>query len=65
MDDLWLWLGRIAGAIGILICAGGVIARLSGVYFFAGFQTGTLLLVGTAATVAGCYFLLLAHTRRR
>jgi hypothetical protein len=65
MDDLWLWLGRIAGAIGVVSCAVGVFVRLSGAYFVGGFQTGTLLMAGTAALVAGCWFLLLAHTGRR
>jgi len=65
MDELWLWLGRFAGAIGLVVCAIGVLARLAGAYFVAGFQTGTLLTAGIAALVAGCFFLLLAQTRRR
>lgn len=65
MDDLWLWLGRIAGVIGIVSCAVGVLVRLSGAYFVAGFQVGTLLTAGVAALVAGCWFLLLARTGRR
>ncbi|MET0232688.1 MAG: hypothetical protein ABW186_17290 [Rhodanobacteraceae bacterium] len=65
MDDLWLWLGRIAGALGIVTCAVGVLVRLGGAYVVGGFQTGTLLIAGTTALVAGCWFLLLAQTRRR
>ena len=65
MDDLWLWLGRIAGAIGLVACAIGVLVRLTGAYFVAGFQTSTLLTAGTAALAAGCFFLLLAQTHRR
>jgi len=38
---------------------------LTGAYFVAGFQTSTLLTAGTAALAAGCFFLLLAQTRRR
>ena len=64
MNDLLLWLGRIAGVAGLVVCAVAGVVRLSGAYFLGSYQVGTLLLAGSAALVAGCYFLLLVHTRR-
>jgi hypothetical protein len=54
MKTILTWLGRLGGAIGVMICAVAVLARVSGVYTFAGFQVGTLLLAGLAAMVVGC-----------
>ena len=62
MNDLLLWLGRIAGAAGLAVCAAAALIRISGVYWMGGFQVGTLLLAGTALLIAGCFFLLLAVT---
>jgi hypothetical protein len=64
MNDLLLWLGRVAGAAGLVVCAVAGLLRLSGAYWVSGFQVGTLLLAGTASLVAGCFFLLLIATRR-
>jgi len=64
MNDLLLWLGRIAGAAGILVCCAAGLLRLTGAYWVAGFQVGTLLLAGTALLISACFFLLLVATRR-
>jgi hypothetical protein len=64
MNDLLLWLGRIAGAAGFAVCIASGLLRLSGAYWVAGFQVGTVLLAGTALVSLGCFFLLLVATRR-
>ncbi|MDP2367642.1 hypothetical protein [Rhodoferax sp.] len=64
MNDLLLWLGRLAGLAGLLLCLVALGARLSGQYFLGGFQLGTLLLVGTAGLATGCFGLLLSLTAR-
>ena len=64
MSDMLLWVGRGAGAIGVLLCVVGVGVRLSGQYWLTGFQVGTLLLAGTSAMIAGCFCLLVLLTRR-
>jgi hypothetical protein len=48
MDEVLLWLGRLMGVVGALVCAVAL-----------GFEIGTLFLGGTAAMVAGCLCLLL------
>lgn len=64
MNNLLLWLGRLAGLAGLLLCVVALGARLSGQYFLGGFQLGTLLWVGTAGLAAGCFGLLLSLTAR-
>ncbi|MEO8536499.1 MAG: hypothetical protein ABI533_03155 [Betaproteobacteria bacterium] len=59
MNDALLWMGRLCGVIGVLVCALALVVRLSGHYTYAGFEIGTLFLGGTAAMVAGCLCLLL------
>jgi len=54
MESLLLWIGRLAGAAGVLIALAAVLARGSGQYVVAGLQVGTLLQVGIAAMVLGC-----------
>ncbi len=51
-------LGWVAGVLGALVCLFGVGARLAGEFWIGGFQSGTLLLAGTAAMVFGCFCLL-------
>lgn len=54
MDKGLLTLGTVAGLGGVLLCVVAVAVRLSGSYWLAGMQVGTLLLGGTAAMTAGC-----------
>lgn len=54
MSNILLWLGRIAGLIGIALCLVAIGARLGGAYWLGSFQVGTLIGGGTAAMVAGC-----------
>jgi hypothetical protein len=58
MNGLLLWLGRIAGGAGALVCALSAIARLKGEYFLGSFQVGTLLQAGTALMTFACLCIL-------
>lgn len=64
MEKLLLWVGRLGAVAGVLLCAVAVVARLRGLYIFGGFQTGTLLLAGMAAMLAGCLGYLAAIAER-
>ena len=64
MSDVLLWIGRIAGVVGAVLCVVAVLVRLSGQFWVAGFQVGTVLLGGTAAMMAGCLCFLWLLTER-
>ena len=64
MEGLLLWVGRLAGLGGALLCAWAAATRLSGSYFAGGFQIGTLLLAGMAAMLAACVCFLVVLTSR-
>ena len=58
MNNLMLMVGRLAGLGGLLLCIVSFGARMTGKYFLAGFQVGTLLQAGIAIMVVGCFCLL-------
>jgi hypothetical protein len=58
MNDVLLWIGRVAGVVGALMCVAAILVRVGGQYWVAGYQVGTLLLAGSAAMVGGCFLLL-------
>lgn len=66
MHGLLLWIGRLAGSLGALLCVVAGAARLAGSYELGSFQALTLLDVGTAAMVMAClaYVASLAEQRR-
>jgi len=64
VETLLRWIGRLGGAAGVVLCAVSVLLRLRGVYNFAGFQIGTLLLAGIAAMLVGCLGYLAAIAER-
>ena len=64
MNNLLLWVGRLAGVIGVVVCVLALLVRITGSYTLAGFGIGTLFLGGTAAMVAGCLCLLLRMDER-
>lgn len=64
MKNFLLWMGRLAGAGGLLLCAVAMGARLAGSYVLGIFQLGTLLQAGMAGMIAGCFCLLLVLTLR-
>ena len=60
-----LWVGRLAGLLGVLICAVAIVARLSATYGMMGFQVGTVLQAGVAMMVLGCLGYLALLARRK
>lgn len=54
MNGMLLWLGRIAGVGGVLLCLVSAAVRLAGSYFLGGFQVGTLLQAGIALMTFAC-----------
>jgi len=64
MEKVFLWTGRAAGIIGVVLCAVAVLTRLGGAFWLGGFQVGTLLQVGMAAMLLGCLALLASITER-
>jgi MFS-type transporter involved in bile tolerance (Atg22 family) len=64
MEGILLWIGRIAGMAGLVLSVWAAVARLQGAYFAAGFQIGTLLLVGMTGMIIACLCLLFVLTMR-
>jgi hypothetical protein len=54
MPKLLMSIGTIAGALGVLICAISGLARVSGFYYVASYQSTTLFSVGTGLMVFAC-----------
>lgn len=65
LQKFLLWVGRLAGLLGVLVCAVAVVARLSGSYQLLGFQVGTVMQAGVAAMVLGCLGYLALLARRK
>ncbi len=64
--QILLWIGRLSGAVGVLLTAVSVGARLAGKYELGSFQSLTLLDAGTAGMVMAClaYIAVLAERQR-
>jgi hypothetical protein len=54
MHVFLLWVGRLAGTVGVVLTAVAVLFRLTGTYQLEGFQVLTLLQAGTTAMVMAC-----------
>lgn len=54
MINTLLWVGRIAGATGVLMCLIAIFARARGIYSVGGFQMGTLLIAAIAVMLVAC-----------
>lgn len=54
MDNLLLWIARLLGLAGAIVCVAAIGVRLSGQFWLGSFQLGTLLLAGMALMVGGC-----------
>ena len=65
MNNLLLWIGRVAGLSGALVCAVAVLVRVSGNFWLLGLQVTTWLLGGMALMLAAClsYAAALAEAR--
>ena len=64
MDVLLIWIGRLVGLAGVVLCGVAVYSRMTGSYFVGSFQVGTLLQAGMTAILVGCFCLLIAITNR-
>jgi hypothetical protein len=62
--EYMLLFGRLTGFGGVLLCAFTALARLSGRYSIGDFSLGVLFQAGTAATVVGCFCLLMFLVER-
>lgn len=54
MKQLMNLAGSTAALLGILICAGSGLARLSGLYYISGHQVTTIFIVGVGLMVFAC-----------
>ena len=54
MNNLLLWVARLAGSAGALLTVTSMVARLGGTWYLGGMSVGTLLLAGMAGMVLGC-----------
>ena len=55
MNQLLMWMGRIAGLVGLVAVGCAVMLRAAGAWHVGGLQLGTLLNAGIAAMVLGAW----------
>ena len=55
MIGLLLWIGRIAGLVGLATAGCAVVMRASGLWYLGSLSLGTLLNAGVAAMVLGTW----------
>ena len=67
MAQLLRWVGRLAGCLGVFVCAVAVVTRLTGTWAVGGISIATLLLLGMAAMIFAClaYCAVLVELRER
>ncbi len=58
MTNLMLRGGQIAGLIGLVMMAVAIVTRMTGHYVIGNFESGSMLIAGIGAAVAGCFGLL-------
>ena len=65
MQSALLWVGRLAGLLGVLLVIAAILRRISGTHYLGGLQIGTVLQGGIAATLLGClaYLIVLVEYR--
>ena len=54
MNNLLLWIGRVAGMSGALVCVIAVLVRMSDHFWLLGLQVTTWLLGGMALMLGAC-----------
>jgi hypothetical protein len=66
MSDLLLWIGRLAGLLGVLVCAVAFAARAASVWRLGSFQVGAVLQAGLTFMLIGAlaYVAYIAERRR-
>jgi len=65
MQQLLTLTGSIAAVLGILLCAIAGLARVTGLYYLAGYQSTTIFMVGTGVMVFACLVKLEALSTRQ
>ena len=63
LRDVMLWVGRLVGIGGVLVCVVAFVARLSGSFMIFGLATGTVLQASNAMMLIGCVSYLALVTR--
>lgn len=65
METLLLWVARLAGTGGVALSILSALMRVTGKYWIAGLQVGTILMGGIAAMVLACLAYLAVLAERR
>ena len=65
MENIVIWIGRLGGLVGVLMCVAALALRAGGDYWLGGIQLGTLLQGGIAAMVLACLCHLVVLTERQ
>lgn len=65
MDNLLLWVARLAGSFGALLTTLTMVARLGRIWYLGGVSVGTLLMAGIAGMVLGCLAYLAVLVERK
>jgi hypothetical protein len=65
MAGIFLTVGWLAGAVGVLLTLIAGVGRLAGLYWIASYQAGTILLAGMAMMLVACLGFLVALTLQR
>ena len=67
MQSVLLWVGRLAGLLGVLLVTVAGLRRAGGAFFLGAFQIGTVLQGGIAAILLGClaYLVILVEYPRK
>ncbi|HYN76587.1 MAG TPA: hypothetical protein VES73_02195 [Lamprocystis sp. (in: g-proteobacteria)] len=65
MAGIFLTVGWLAGAVGVLLTLVAAVGRLAGLYWIASYQAGTILLAGMALMLVGCLGFLAALASQR
>jgi hypothetical protein len=53
VNDLLIWIGRLAGIVGVLVGFGAIAARAAGLWHIGSMSSGAMLQAGVAAMVVG------------
>ena len=65
LQKFLLWVGRLAGLLGVLVCVVAITGRMGGTWGIFYFQIGTIFQAGIALMVLGCLGYLALLARRK
>ena len=54
MNSLLIWIGRIAGLAGVILCAVAFVSRAAHIWNLGSFNIGAILQAGLAGMLLGC-----------